>query len=116
MKNDLIYLDDASQFISDVSRKIQHISKDAFMSDENLQDSVTLKIIHIGEAFSRISEIFKQQYPDFPWHEASGMRNRLAHDYGRINLDDVWTTATIDLPELAKLIQDIESASAKNSP
>ena len=34
------------------------------------------------------------------WTEIIGMRHRLVHGYDQINLNLVWSTATIDIPHL----------------
>lgn len=36
-----------------------------------------------------------------------GMRNRLIHEYFRINVVTIWKTIQEDLPELIKLIQPL---------
>lgn len=36
-----------------------------------------------------------------------GMRNRLAHDYLGIDIDEVWRTVTGDLPALERALQQI---------
>jgi uncharacterized protein with HEPN domain len=45
---------------------------------------------------------FTEQHPDVPWRSMRGMRNRIAHGYFEINLDVVWDTVQIALPELLK--------------
>lgn len=59
----------------------------------------------IGEAANRISDGTKRDYPEIPWDEITGMRNRLVHEYFRINLIAVWDTVQRDLPELVKAIE-----------
>ncbi|KKL72005.1 hypothetical protein LCGC14_2089280 [marine sediment metagenome] len=54
----------------------------------------------IGEAASRISEEFKASYPQIPWQEIIGMRNRLIHVYFDVDLDVLWSTVTKNLPQL----------------
>ena len=42
-----------------------------------------------------------------------GMRNIIAHDYGEVDLELVWKTATADLPVLIETLQrDFENGSA----
>lgn len=39
--------------------------------------------------------------PNQPWSDIRGMGNRLRHAYDRIDVDIVWNTAQMRLPELA---------------
>jgi uncharacterized protein with HEPN domain len=61
----------------------------------------------IGEAASKVSENFKSEYPEIPWLEITGMRNRMIHAYYDVNLDVVWQTIKSDLPDLLKSIEKI---------
>ena len=38
---------------------------------------------------------------DQPWGDIRGMGNRLRHAYDRIDIDIIWKTAQVRLPELA---------------
>ena len=55
----------------------------------------------VGEAASRLSDGFQDQHPEVPWRAIRGMRNLVAHDYGRIDHRIVWNTLKTDFPELA---------------
>ena len=63
----------------------------------------------IGEAASKVSSETRSKYPQFPWAEIIGMRNRLIHAYFDINLQLVWDTIQIDLPLLMTLLDNILS-------
>jgi len=43
---------------------------------------------------------FADAHPQVPWRNMRGMRNRVAHGYFDINLDVVWDTVRISLPDL----------------
>ncbi len=59
---------------------------------------MTIEII--GEAASRVSPKGKDRFPDLPWDDIVGMRNRLIHGCFDVDLDQVWLTVTRDLPPL----------------
>lgn len=61
----------------------------------------------IGEAASQVSAEFRAKYPDVPWNQMTGMRNRLIHAYFDINLDVLWETLADSLPSLAHALEDI---------
>ena len=63
----------------------------------------------IGEAASRISAECRARYPQLPWVQIIGMRNRLTHAYFEVNLDIVWQVVTNDLPTLVMELEQIIS-------
>jgi len=48
---------------------------------KKIQDAVIRNLEIIGEATKKISKELKSQYPDIPWKEMSGMRDKLIYDY-----------------------------------
>jgi len=85
-----------------ILQKTDSVTYEQFLEDENLQDSVVLQIATIGEAACKISTTTKEQNPEMPWHEIMSMRNRLIHEYNRIDLSRVWETARHDIPALIR--------------
>ncbi len=105
-------LDDV--FVYDIitaARKIVRITKGltqgSFIADETVPDSVIRQITIIAEAAKRLSESFKETHDAVPWHEMRGMRNRLIHDYKRIDFREVWKTVQEDIPKLIRLIEPL---------
>ena len=90
------------------ARKVQRFvggtSEDAFLVDERTQSAVIHGLIVIGEIASRVDDETRARFPDVPWYEMRGMRNRLAHDYLGIDIDEVWRTATGDVPALERML------------
>jgi len=72
-----------------------------------MQGFVERKLEIIGEATKRISNEFKQRYPDIPWQEMSAMRNILIHEYDDVDSPVVWDTATQHLLPLKKQIKQL---------
>jgi uncharacterized protein with HEPN domain len=75
-----------------------------FESSELHQYAVMRALEIIGEAARRVSDETKGTHPEIPWKQITGMRNRLVHEYFRINLAAVWDTVQRDLPELVKVV------------
>jgi uncharacterized protein with HEPN domain len=69
----------------------------------------------IGEASKKKPKNLKTKYPDVPWHEISGMRDKLIHEYFGVNSKIVWKTVKEDLPSLKKLIIKILEETQNNS-
>ncbi len=47
--------------------------------------------------------IFKK-HSKIPWGALSGLRNRIVHDYGNVDLSVVYDTLKYDIPEMLGLI------------
>ncbi len=84
----------------------------AFLADKKTQSSVMHQLLVLGEAVTRLSQGFRVRHPVVPWKEMAGMRNMLIHAYDRVDLEEVWNTATADLPALITAL----SAIAPKSP
>lgn len=76
------------------------VSREAFFSNREKQDAVLRRLEIIGEAASRLSPETLALFPGVPFRSMRGMRNIIAHDYGVVDLDQVWKTATEDIPDL----------------
>jgi uncharacterized protein with HEPN domain len=97
------YLDHIQRAATDACAFIEGQSRDEFLADKRTQQAVIMSLVIIGEAATKVMERhpeFAEQYPDIPWRNMRGMRNRIAHGYFDINLDVVWDTVQTALPKL----------------
>ena len=86
-----------------VARYVAAMDKPAFLADEKTRDAVIRNLEIVGEAARRLIEEypeFAQQHAEVPWKKIYAMRDRLSHGYFEINLDVVWDTIKVSLPEL----------------
>lgn len=97
------YLEHMQKAATDALIFVEGLNKQSFLDDKCIQQAVIMSLIIIGEAATKIMD----KYPEFvhthseiPWRNMRGMRNRIAHGYFDINLDVVWDTVQIALPEL----------------
>jgi len=61
----------------------------------------------VGEAAASIPRDERTKYPVIPWQDVVAMRNKLIHEYDRVDLDILWDTVTAELPELIEKLQTI---------
>lgn len=80
--------------------------KDAFETDELIQNWIVHHLQILGEAAVRISTNFQDKHPELPWAKIIGMRNILVHDYFGIDTEIVWSVIKKDLPELEQNIKN----------
>ena len=107
------YIDHIEQAAADVRSFLEGLTKDDFLADKRTQQAVTMSLIIIGEAATKVMEsyaLFTQAHPEVPWHNMRGMRgmrNRMAHGYFDIDLNVVWSTAKEWLPELLEQLPTV---------
>ena len=99
LRDDAILLD-----IVNAARLIQifaqDMTKETFLADSKTQSAVLHQVTVIGEAVKRLSQDFRERHPILPWSLMAGMRDHLIHGYDAIDLEEVWKTATYDVPEV----------------
>ncbi len=54
----------------------------------------------IGEAAGRLSESIRTNHTNVPWRDIISMRNRLIHEYGKVNFERVKAVIELDIPIL----------------
>ena len=88
-----------------IQKYLAGVSREQFMADTEKQDAVLRRLEIIGEAASRVSPETQAQFPGLPFRAMRGMRNIIAHDYGDVDLEQVWTTASTDLDKLISTLE-----------
>lgn len=98
MRDDLVRLRHMVDAAREAVSFAQGRTRQDLVRDRMLVLALVQCIAIIGEAASRITAAFQQQYPQVPWGDIIGMRNRLIHAYFDVNLDILWNTVQDDLP------------------
>jgi uncharacterized protein with HEPN domain len=105
MQRDLQFLLDMLQSAELVMNYTAQCSKEEFVENVQLQDSVIRWLLVIAEAARRVSEATRQTLPMISWQEINGMRNRLVHDYDDVNLNIVWRVVQSEIPNLIEALK-----------
>ena len=61
-----------------------------------LQDAVIREIEIIGEATKNLSVEFRNKYPEIPWRQMAGMRDKVIHAYFGVKIERVWEKMLIE--------------------
>jgi uncharacterized protein with HEPN domain len=95
----------------DAAREAMSFIKEKNRSDLDKDRMLVLSLVKsieiVGEAASKVTNESRDDYPEVPWLNIIGMRNRLIHVYFDIDLDRVWDTITDDLPPVIAALQKI---------
>lgn len=102
-----LLFEDIREAIAKIVRYCEGLSRDAFLADEKTCDAVVRNLEIIGEAARQMPQTVREQYPEIPWHQMAGMRNRIVHDYAGVDLGILWTVITTSLPQLAEQLKNL---------
>lgn len=76
-----------------------------FEDDQMLQDAIARRIEIVGEAATRLSQEAHEAIASVPWTQIVRMGNIMIHQNDRVDLQLVWNTATVALPQLARSLE-----------
>lgn len=107
MKNNRILTTHILESAEKIQRFTAGMTFPEFEGDDKTVSAVVHELMIIGEAAANISDEFREQHPEVPFHEIIGMRNRIVHEYWNVDTDVVWKTCTEDIPALKKSLEDV---------
>ena len=107
MKSPKPYLKHILQECEFLMEKSNGMSFGDFIKDPVLVRAFIRSLEIIGEAVKNLPEEFKEKYPEVPWKEIAGMRDKLIHEYFGVNYEIIWKTIHKDVPELKIKIEEI---------
>ena len=108
MKRDYrLYLEDMLEAMDKIERYTRGLTFEQFSGDDKTVDAVIRGFTILGEATKNIPSTLRTRYPDVPWKDIAGMRDKLVHEYFGIRYEVLWETIKKRLPTLRSLIEAI---------
>lgn len=107
IKDNSYYIQKIITDLGFICKHTQKLTQQELERNEILVDSVMFRLIQISENTDKLTDDFKLYYNAIPWRAVKGMRNRIVHDYGNVDLSVVYDTVINDIPQLLKEFQKI---------
>lgn len=89
------------------------LSFEQFWDDYKTRDAVAMRLIVLGEAARHIDDATAAKLATIPFSDIRATRNRIAHDYSKVNFRIVWEISQKDIPPL---IASLEAHFAPKPP
>lgn len=93
--------------IATVSAAMKSVREEAYVQNLPLRRMVERCVEIISEACRHLPAEVTHRYPDVPWKSIRAIGNILRHEYGRVDDHLIWRIATVSLPELQHVMQEI---------
>lgn len=100
------YLHDMLEAARLIRGYVAGITFEEFWHNSEKRDAVALRISVLGESAHKIDRTTEAALPSVPFKRIRGMRNRIAHDYGAVDLKIVWA---VTRQEIAPLVLALET-------
>ncbi len=108
MKREIVdYIEDIISAMDKAMDFVKNMSYEEFTRDDKTVYAVVRAIEIIGEAVKNIPGNVRKNYPEIPWKDMAGMRNKVIHEYFGVKLNIVWRTVKEEIPPLKPLFENI---------
>ena len=101
------YVEDIIEAMNDAMGFVENTEYAAFVKDRKTIYAVTRALEIVGEAVKHIPLTVKNRYPQIPWKDMAGMRDKVIHEYFGVDLKRVWRTVNEDIPKLKPAFEKI---------
>lgn len=99
-----VLLCDMIESIDLVREYCKNMTRARLVNNIEKQDSIARRLSIIGEIAARLPKSATSEMREVPWKDIVGMRNKIIHDYGEIDVAVLWKTVKTDLSPLKKAV------------
>jgi uncharacterized protein with HEPN domain len=101
------YIEDILNAVESIEEFILDMGFEEFIRDRKTNFAVVRSLEIMGEAAKNIPDSVREKYPDIPWKDMAGMRDKMIHHYFGVDYNVVWKTISEDIPLIKPIIQEI---------
>lgn len=101
-------LEDILEAIGAIEQFMAKVSFEEFAQNNEKIFAVEKAIEIIGEAVKNLPDSLRSQYPEIPWRNIAGMRDKLVHEYWGTDINILWRTVQQRVPDLKRQITTIK--------
>ena len=106
VKNDHYYIQKIKKDLGFIVTHMQDVDLEELSKNEILLDSMLFRMIQISENAKKLTDEYKRSQICVPWNALYGLRNRIVHDYGNVDLNVVYETLKNDIPEVFEIMSE----------
>jgi uncharacterized protein with HEPN domain len=105
-EKDRAYINDILNYSEMIATRVNGNDVEEYLADENLHFATERLVTIVGEAAARVSSESRALLPQVPWRRLSDVRNKLMHDYGRVDKRLIYHIAKINIPEAVAILRE----------
>jgi uncharacterized protein with HEPN domain len=102
-----IYIKDILEKMEEAEEFAKDLEYEEFRKDKKTNYAVIRCIEIMGEAAKHVPESTRKKYPQIPWRDIAGMRDKVIHFYFGVSLEKVWLVLKDDIPTLKPLLKQL---------
>jgi uncharacterized protein with HEPN domain len=105
-ERDAALVEEMRMALASIADLIDGEDRDAFLADKAKPHALAMFFVVLGEAANKVSPKVKAAHPNLAWGYAAKLRHLIAHEYQKIDHEQLWEFATLDAPEMRSLLPE----------
>jgi len=99
-----LLFEDILESIEKIQSYTKNLSFEDFSINSLVIDGIVRNIEIIGEASKNIPLEIQKKFTDIPWQKLRGIRNRIVHEYFKIDITIIWFIIQNELTPLKEVL------------